>query len=528
MYEEIICKNEYLKIFVKTKGVYIKTYKKGFPIAQLHSILSSHPEMRITSVITLKYSLNSITKHPQKFGELKERISVEITNNELKSTIVFNLPKEELDLNNRESLTKETFSLLNEKGIIFGIKYDIFTGEILGGKTYVIAEGIPPTNGSDAEIRMLEIKDPEPELREEGKVSFYDLKLINNVKAGEWLGERIEATEGIPGKSVKGEIVKPVRGKNIPLNYDKETVCEISANNKTVLYSKIDGAVNYTDGIISVSDHLVINGNVEVSTGNIKFDGYLTINGTVAEGFSVEATKDIEINGDIGLSNVDSIISTDGSIYIKGGIFSRGDVEIRAAKSVYTKFVDNTTIICGESVHIGYYCFNSRIVAKEVILDAFNGQLYGGYIEADIRVRAPIIGSEFEKKTFIEVIGFDRKALADKLNDTLQEISNLRKVQQKLKQVLTYFEQNELSYTQIDQYNKALKRILFVEGEIRRLEEKNKLTTNYLKTYGEGEISAKKKVYPNCTLVIKNQNAEIHSSSIAPIFYVQDGQLKQI
>lgn len=527
MYEKIICKNEYVNIFLDSEDVYIKTYKKGFPVVQLYSILASHPEIRITNIIILKDALNSITKHPKKFGVLKERVSIEITNNGLKSTIVFNLPKEELDINNRELLIKETLTLINEKGIVFGINHNMFAGEILGGETYVIAEGVPPINGSDAVIKMLELKEPEPELREVGKVNFYELKLINSVEAGEWLGERIEATEGVLGKSVKGEPIEPVKGKNYPLNYDKKTVREILENNKTILYSKTDGAVNYTNGIISVSDQLIINGNVEFSTGNIKFDGYLTINGTVTEGFSVEATKDIEINSDMGLSNVSSIVSTNGSIYIKGGIFSKGDVEIRAAKNVYTKFIDNTRIICGESVHIGYYCFNSEITAKEVILDAPSGQLYGGYINAGIRVRAPIIGSEFEKKTFITITGFDRKALTDQLNDILQEIGNLRKEQQKLKQVLAYFEQDELSITQIDQYNKAQKRMLFVESEIISLEVKNRLTAKYLRTRGEGEISAKKKIYPNCTLVIKNQKVEISSLSISTTYYVQEGKLKQ-
>ena len=529
MDKKIICKNEYVKIFVDSDGIYMETYKKGFPAEQLYSILSSHPEIRITNFIVLKNVLNSVTKQPQKFGEIKERMSIEIADNDLTATIVYNLPKEELDVKNRELLIKDTLTLLNEKGIVFGIKNEVFAGEILGGKSYVVAEGLLPLNGSDAVIKMFEPKEHEPELHEDRKVNFYELKLINSVKAGDWLGERIEATEGIPGRSVKGETIKPIKGKNYPLTYDKYTVQEIFGNIKTTLYSKIDGAVDFTNGRISVSDHLVIDGDVDFTTGNIKVDGYLTIKGAVTEGFSVEATKDIEINSNMGLANVRAITSTGGSIFIKGGVFSKGEVEIKAAKNVYTKFINNVTIISGESVHIGYYCFNSNIIAKEVILDASNGQLYGGNIQADIRVRAPIIGSEIEKKTFIEVIGFDRKALTEQLNDMLQGISKLQKEQQKLKQVLAYFdEQDELISSRLEQHNRALKRMLFSKDEIKRLEEKSKLITNYLKTRGEGEISAKKRIYPNCTLVVKNKRIEISSLTISTTYYVQDRELKQV
>lgn len=527
--DKIICKNEYIEIFIDYDGVYIKTYKKGFPVEQLHSILSSHPEIHITSFIVLKSVLNSDTKQPQKFGELKERMSIEIAGNDLTATIVFNLPQEELDIKNREPLIKEAFALLNEKGIIFGIKSEVFAGDILGGKSYVIAEGIPPLNGSDAVIKMYELKEPEPVLHEDGQVNYYELKLISRVKIGDWLGERIEATEGIPGKSIKGKLIKPEKGKNYPLAYDKGTVQEIYDNSKTILYSKMNGAVNYTNGVISVSDHLEIDGNVDFSTGNVKFDGYLTIKGTVTEGFSVEATKDIEINSNMGLANVRSITSTNGSIFIKGGIFSKGEVLIKAAKNVYTKFIDNASIISGESVRIGYYCFNSNITAKEVIFDAPNGQLYGGHIQAEVRVRAPIIGSEIEKKTLIEVIGFDRNALMEQFNDMLREIGKLQQEQQKLKQAFAYFaEQVEFDFSQREQYEKVLKRMFFITDEIKTLEEKRKLMASYLKTRGEGEISAGRKIYPNCTLIVKNKKIEISSLMLSTTYYAQDSEIKQV
>lgn len=529
MDKKTIYKNEYIEIFIDFDGVYMKTYKTGFSTDQLYGIISSHPEIYITNFNVFKSALNSVTKQPQRFGKLKERISAAITDNGLTATIVYNLPEEELVMKNREQLIKETYTQLNEKGIVFGIKNEVFVGEILGGESYIIAKGIPPLNGTDAVIKMYELKEPEPELNESEGVNYYELKLINSVRTGDWLGERIEATEGIPGKSVNGEPMKPVKGKNYPLNYDESTVQEMFDNSKTVLYSRIDGAVNYSNGRISVSDHLEIDGDVDFSTGNIKFDGYLTIKGTVTEGFSVEATKDIEINSSMGLANVEAITSTSGSIFIKGGIFSKGEVEIKAAKNVYAKFIDNVKIISGESVYIGYYCFNSDIIAKEVILNSSNGQIYGGQIKADIRVRAPIIGSEIEKKTFIEVVGFDRNALVEQLDDMLQEISKLRNEQQKLKQALIYLDQQDALRTSMhEQYNKALKRMFFIKDEIKSLEEKNKLITSYLKTRGEGEISAKKRIYPNCTLIIKGNKIEISSLTISTTYYAQGRELKQI
>jgi len=50
--------------------------------------------------------------------------------------------------------------------------------------------------------------------------------------------------------------------------------------------------------------HLEIDGDVDFKKGNINFDGFVTIKGTVADGFSVVAVKDVEILGTIGIGSV--------------------------------------------------------------------------------------------------------------------------------------------------------------------------------------------------------------------------------
>lgn len=529
MEPDVIYSDDYLKIYNMPDGIYIETYKKGFPLDQLNNIFSSHPEIGVTSYNTLRNAINSAPSKPQKFAEQKERIAVELSHDDLAAFVTFNLSKEELDISHREVLSKEILDALNEKGVIFGIKSELFTGDLQSGKQYLAAEGVPAVNGTDSIIKMYDLQDLSPEVREDGKVDFYELKLINRVKVDDWLGERIEATEGTAGKSVKGTLLKPIKGKTDPLLYDKNTVKEIFSSGKTTLLSRINGAVCYTNGIIGVSNHLEIKGDVDLSTGNIKFDGYLTIKGTVMDGFSIEATKDIEISGDLGLGNVKSISSTCGSIFIKGGIASKGRAEIYAARNVYAKFVDNVAIYSGGATHIGYYCKNSLINAKEVILDSSNGKIIGGHIKAEVKVMAPIIGSEIEKKTVIEVMGFNRQEYVEKLEMLLQRVNELRSEQQSLKVLISGFKENsQMDSYKRKQYSDALERIFFIKEEIRNLEEDRKNITAYLKTRGEGEISVSKKIYPNCTLIINSRSVEISSQTPSTTYFLADGIIKQI
>ncbi|MCX7746957.1 MAG: FapA family protein [Clostridia bacterium] len=524
----VILENEYIQITQFPDGLYIKSFKKGFSFDQLNQVLKSHPEIEINDFKVLKSSIQAAPSTPQKFGKLKERILIESAENDLKAFVIFNCSKEDLDMSKRDLLVKETNVKLKEKGIIYGIKSALFFSDIEAGKPYLVAEGIPPVHGTDSIIKMYEIKEPKPEIRENGKVDFYELKLINTVKAGDWLGERISATDGLPGKSVRGVDLPPIKGKNPPLLYDKNSILEVTQGNKTTLCAKFNGAVSYVNGKITVSNHLDIDGDVDLSTGNIKFDGYVTIKGTVSDGFLVEATKDIEINGVLGLGNVKGIVSYEGSIYIKGGICSKGSVEIKAAKNFFTKFIDNAVVHCGGTVHIGFYCINSNIYAKEVLLESSNGQIKGGSIKAEIKVQAAIIGSEIEKRTIVEVTGFDREMLKEELESITQKISDLKSEQLVIKQKLSLLEDSgDLNAFQQKERQMLAKRLLSIRDEIKDSEERRKNLSGYLKARGNGEICITKKLFPNCMLVVKKDILEITSPSPPICFYSQDGELKR-
>jgi uncharacterized protein (DUF342 family) len=515
----VIYNDEYLRISSENKDVYLETFRKGFEINQLSNILAQHPEINLTNVNVLRNSIAKAPVQPQIIGELKERIQLEISPDGLTATITFNMPLSELQEASRDKLVQETVALLSRKEIVHGINLSIFKEKLEAGKPYIIAKGTKAIDGSDAIVKMYELMESKPEIRVDGKVDFYDLKLINRVNPGDWLGERIEPTEGTPGKTVKGELIPPAKGKTVPLHYDRNTVKEVSIPGKTVLYSHLSGAVNYSDGKIAVSNHLEIKGDVGISTGNIKFDGYLTINGTILDGFSVEATKDIEINGNYGISNVKNLVSTEGSIYVKGGVSARERIEIRAAKNIFVKFADNVKIVCGETAHIGYYSINSDIIAKNVVFDSSNSRVIGGSIKSEIRVSVPYCGSDKERRTTIEVKGFNRQALVERLEQVLNELSMKRLEQKKIKQY-------SMSDSEYGPSSSGVSDNLFrIKEDIKMLEEERKALSLYLKTKGNGEVEISKRIYPNCAIILGGNTIEITEPLMSITFILKDGEI---
>ncbi|MCX8128912.1 MAG: FapA family protein [Clostridia bacterium] len=529
MEQDIIFSSEHILITKRQDGFYIESFKSGMSVEQFNKLMSEHNEIRITSFIAIKNALVFAPKPAVKFGEIKERITVDISSDELKAYITLCVMETEIQSDKKALLAKEILKKLGENGVVFGVKHDVILNQLCNNKQILIAEGIPPVNGEDSIIKMYELREPKPEAKEDGNVDHYELNLINKVQAGEWLGERTDPTLGTPGKSVRGDTVMPMPGKKYPILFDKRSVREVYENGVTTLKALFDGAVFYEGERVGVSNHLEITGNVDFKTGNIDFEGFLTVKGSIEDNFSIAADQDVEVLGDYGVGSVREIVSREGSIYIKGGIAGKNKAVIKSQKDIYTKFVSDATIVCEGSVHIGFYCLNSNIVAKEVILDSPKGQIIGGNIEAEIKVVSSIIGSASEKRTVISVKGFDRNFLRDRLEKVISRAEVMKNDLNKCKQEIAIFSgAQELTREQNSIYEHTKDRFFDLKKDLKHLEDEKKALVNYLKTHGEGEIAILKKAYPATVLEIKKIVKEINVVTTNTSYYVQDGELKEL
>lgn len=529
MGSNVVYSCEYVIITRQERDFYIQSLKKGMAVEDINKVIKDHPEISITSFMAIKNALIFAPRAPEKFGELKERVIVEVTSDQLKAFVTIFASEEEIKGSGQAEIIKEVLRKLNDAGIVFGVKRDVILNGLTGGTRILIAEGVLPQNGKDSEIRMYEMKEIKPEIKEDGKVDHYELSLINKVKEGEWLGERLDATPGIPGKSVKGNIILPMPGKTYPLFYDRNSVREVYENGVTTLYAIREGAVFFEGEKIGVSNHLEITNNVDFKTGNIDFEGFITVKGSIEDNFSVSADKDVEILGDYGVGSVKEIVSRNGSVYIKGGIAGKNKAVVKSKKDIYTKFIADAEIICEGSVHVGFYCLNSNITAKEVILDSPKGQIMGGNIQAEIKVVSSIIGTPSEKRTCISVKGFSREVLKRQLEKVVNGLEAVKNDLIKLKQEMSIYTHTQgLNPSQKMAFERLKDNYFETRNHIRRLEDERKALTGYLRTHGEGEVAIMKKVYPNTMLEIKNITKEINKVILSTSFYYKDGEINEL
>ncbi|MDD3367728.1 MAG: FapA family protein [Lachnospiraceae bacterium] len=261
----------------------------------------------------------------------------------------------------------------------------------------VIAVGVRPVQGTDAVITYHFETDPSarPTLLEDGSVDFFHLNNVCHCAAGDVLATLQPANPGMYGRTIYGERVRPRAVKRKHLHYGRNI--ELSEDMLTIR-SKINGHVNLVGESVFVDDILEVK-NVDTATGDLEFEGSVTINGNVNTNYSVKATGNVEIKGVVEGARVEA----GGDIVIVRGANGMGKAELIAGRNVISKFLENVTVTAGDSVSTESI-LHSKVTAKnEINVDGKKGFITGGHVCAGKTITAKTLGSSMGGDTIIEV-----------------------------------------------------------------------------------------------------------------------------
>ena len=159
----------------------------------------------------------------------------------------------------------------------------------------IVAQGTPPVCGKDAYIEFKFEQEARVQLPtdETEKIDWRQLVQIPSVKEGTELALKHPAQPGKPGLSVTGQVIPAPEPKDIKLRAGEG--CELIEDMRVV--ARRNGRPAVINGRIEVLPVLVREHGVNLSTGNIRFDGDVVVRGNVDENMAVEAGGDINIIG---------------------------------------------------------------------------------------------------------------------------------------------------------------------------------------------------------------------------------------
>jgi len=361
-------------------------------------------------------------------------LDIKIADNKLKVSADYTPVQDDGNNYNAE----EILARLESKGVNTGIKHDVIKIICESKKPFkniVLAEAIPPQVGEKARIESyFDInRHRKAHKREGGSVDFRDLGEICSAKKGQKLYYKTAPTIGEPGMDVCGNKIPGIPGRDIKIVVGSGT--EFDENDHNLVRASYDGEIMLKNGIIHISGIHKVNGDVDFSTGNIKFNGSVKIKGSVKAGFKVEAAGDIEISGHV----EDSVVVGGNDIKIIGGYVGNGGGKVVAGRDVHVKFVENQYIEAKRDIIIHGEAYHSRLRAgQSIITNGGKGTIVGGQSEATTSVEAKRFGSVTAAPTVIKV-GIDPR-LTERMKEVEDEIEQTKESQEKLEKsiVLLY------------------------------------------------------------------------------------------
>jgi uncharacterized protein (DUF342 family) len=422
-------------------------------------------------------------------------------------------------------------SILRSNNVVFGIDEEFlrqFADKPIYKELVQVAEGIRPADGRDAYLQYnFETDQNKVRIHEgvDGRVDFKELNIIQNVVEGQPLAVKIPPGKGSPGKNVTGKSLPSKSGRDMSLSLGNNV--RLSDDGSTVL-AGMNGQVVFTGGKINVEPNYVVQGNVDIKSGNIIFLGNVIVNGNVEDGFSVKAAGNIEVNGTVERADLDA----EGDIIVHQGITGKSTGTVKAGRSIWARFIENATIEAGNMVVVSDGIINSQVDAnKRIICQGKRAHIVGGCLRATEEINAKIIGNPTSGTETICEVGFDPKSKEqiDKYvlrREALEK--ELEEVQLNIQTLITLKKQHLTLAPDKEEYLRELmdKRQDLTDEQLHINEEVDKIKDFLNSLKNRGRISASSRVYPGVRITIRDAKEDVRSEYKAVTFLLEDGLVR--
>ncbi len=430
---------------------------------------------------------------------------------------------------------EQVLGALKKAGVVHGILVSKIDAALVLDRieNKLVAQGTEAQNGSDSIFESLvpEIGAGALKVDEHGRVDYRELELFITVKAGDPLMQRIPATVGVSGKNLLGEIIQAKPGKNYAFAKGLHGV-KFDPRNYERLLADIPGQPLLVTRGVNVEPTLTVKG-IDLSTGNLNFEGSVNISTDVKSGMKIRVTGDLIIGGTVEAAE----IHAGGNITIRGGIIGHGDkvqdgnsrhdvAHISCGGTISARFVENARIEAGDSIIVAEVVQHSELTATNHIIvgkdGARKGHIVGGTTRATQFIKAVVLGSPAGVRTEIET------GLNPQLHSSVTaleiKLEKLHKEKEELERALVFSRENpgrvnaETQQKIINTQEKLQSDIDTNELEKTELETRLSLTAN-------ARVVVSKQVFGGVVVHIGHQFWQVKEDRDGGTFRIKDGEI---
>ena len=263
----------------------------------------------------------------------------------------------------------------------------------------VVSQGDPGKAPEGATLVLYEEPEEQADEKEERNDEKVDLRksTIKTTKVGQKIVEWQFGEPGVPGQNIYGDPIPPP-----PPELPEVNLGEGVTKKADGFYAKIEGLVDLNGLTLDVLKTYVKEGDVNLVTGDIEFDGSVLVEGDIASGAKVRCTEKLTVTGNITSSTA---IAGKG-VVVEGGIVNS---TVKCEGNMEADFIENSTLTIQGNLRVARNIMNANVVVKQIFTNGGDpGLIVGGVIYASDGIVCESMGMESNATTRV-FIGYDWK-----------------------------------------------------------------------------------------------------------------------
>lgn len=429
-------------------------------------------------------------------------IKVDVTEDAMEARLYLTATSEYLGVDHTTEFTYDNvLQFIKEQGVNTGIDTALLQSICINrlyDRYHLIAQGKPAVDGNDGYYNYFFKRelDNKPKLLEDGSVDYHNVEIYEPVTQGMKVAEYVPATSGTYGYTVKGGMLTCKQGKDLaPLKGQGFTISE----DNLIYTSDYNGKIEIKNNQLIISNVLDIQGDVDLTTGDIVFNGDVIIHGNVLTGSLIKISGSLTI-----LGNVEgAYISAGGDIQLKAGMQGSGRGVIECGSDVWGKFFEQTIMRVKGNIHANSMMNCDTFCEGNIYVSGRHGIIVGGNTSCQGNIDSVVIGNMAEVRTSISA-GVNEKVLSE-LEELENKIKELKDKLQKHSQILAKIEaiknptEAEKLTTMIDQVHASMHE-LEIQLDASDAELKQKLFI--ISSCSAARINVSKYLYPNVNIIL--------------------------
>ena len=525
------CKNSYFQMIIGENDIAMRYYPpvdggESLKIDEVIDYLTRHHiegyDLKIINetIMTAQNPIK-ITISNEKTFAIDEEMQVKVTPDKMYAIARFYPPSEGRKRADADEFERDLSVLKITNGVVYdALKKHQENPEYC--KNVIVALGTKPVQGKNASIeyKFQTDKKAKPRLNEDGTVDFHHLDNISHVSKGDVLAVLTKEDPGVPGKDVFGAVVKPAKVERLTLKHGNNI--ELSEDGLRLI-SMVDGHVALEGDRVFVSDNYDVPADVDNSTGDIEYNGSITVKGNVRTGFSIRAEGNVEIMGVVEGAN----IYAGGNIILHRGIQGMGRGKIVCRGNLVSKFIESAEIQVEGYIETDTILHSNVSAKGDIYVRGKNGNIIGGKVCSRCLIEATRIGSTMGTATEVEV-GVD-PAMMKRVNELKMLISEKAEERKKIDQALQLLRKKQ-DLGMLEPEKKPLlpsltKNIIIIDSDVKKMTDEYDEITKILSENVNAKIQVIGDVYSGTKVSISGDYIFIHDNQSHVRFKKQKGEI---